>query len=192
MSGNRLLLKRLDVNLFKTCLDSVLTLEAPWHSAAALRRALTCVELRTAELPSAVTMETSANRRQALKFGVLACVSSLCGCGIGTNDTSVGEPASSTPSAAPGSAWSEAPPPAPELWDPSPWLVLSSSEETVTLDMSITLPAGVRRGGLFGLAADSRSLPAGAKLTPAGILSIDTSEVGYTSDLVFTYVEPVG
>jgi hypothetical protein len=135
-------------------------------------------------------METSANRRQALKFGLLACVSSLCGCGIGTNDIPFGEPGNPTPSPVPAAAPNSSSP-APALWDPSPWLVMSSGEATVTLDMSITLPAGVRRGGLFGLAANSSSLPVGARLTSAGILSINNSEVGCTSGLVFTYAEPV-
>jgi len=56
--------------------------------------------------------------------------------------------------------------------------------------MSITLPARVRRGGIFGLAANSSALPTGATLTSAGMLSVVNSTVGSTNSLVFTYSEP--
>jgi hypothetical protein len=56
--------------------------------------------------------------------------------------------------------------------------------------MSITLPAGVRRGGIFGLAATSGPLPAGSALTSAGILSVVNPKVGSTDNLVFSYAEP--
>jgi hypothetical protein len=45
---------------------------------------------------------------------------------------------------------------------------------------------------MFGLAANSNALPVGATLTCAGVLSIDNTNVGCTSDLIFTYAEPVG
>jgi len=139
-------------------------------------------------------MTTSVSRRKALKFTVLACASTLLGCRFGNdeNQMPLGQVGNSTPSPAPAPSAPVAPAPSPlqAVWDPSPWLLFSSSKATARLDMSITLPAGVRRGGIFALAANSTALPAGATLTSAGILSVVNPIVGSTSDVIFTYSEP--
>jgi hypothetical protein len=135
-------------------------------------------------------MGTSTDRRLALKFGLSACISALLGCGIGNNDDlPLGGLANLMPTA-PDPPPDSPPLPTSAVWDPSPWLVISSIASTVTIDMSITLPAGVRRGGIFGLAANSSALPEGATLSRAGILSVANSKVS-TSNLIFTYSEPV-
>jgi hypothetical protein len=128
---------------------------------------------------------TSTNRRKALKLGLLVYAFSLFRWRIDKQDETARDGRPDSPKPANGSAS-----PLQAIWDPSPWLMMSSSKPTVTVDMSITLPVGVRRGGIFGLAAKSSALPAGATLTRAGILSIVSFNVGSTSDLIFTYSEP--
>jgi hypothetical protein len=75
------------------------------------------------------------------------------------------------------------------VWDPSPWLSFPSGS-TATLDLNVTLPAGVRRGGVYGLAPTSRALPAGVTLTSSGLLRVVNATPGTTNGIVFSYSEP--
>lgn len=59
-----------------------------------------------------------------------------------------------------------------------------------SLDLASTLPTGVKRGGVFGIAASGAKLPAGMTLAPAGILSVGTATVGGVAGVIFTYAEP--
>jgi hypothetical protein len=52
------------------------------------------------------------------------------------------------------------------------------------------LPAGVRRGGVFGLAPTSIPLPAGVTLSPSGMLRVVNAMPGVTNNIVFSYSEP--
>jgi hypothetical protein len=74
------------------------------------------------------------------------------------------------------------------VWNPAPLLFLAGSFSSI--DLSMTLPAGIRRGGVFGLAAHSSPLPSHLKLSPSGILSADGPPVSVTSNVIFTYQEP--
>lgn len=79
-------------------------------------------------------------------------------------------------------------PAAPVVWDPRPLLFLAESFSSI--DLSQTLPVGVRRGGVFGIAAGSGPLPAQLSLSPGGLLLASGAQVGTTSGIVFTYQEP--
>ncbi|MCX8005115.1 MAG: hypothetical protein N2688_09185, partial [Burkholderiaceae bacterium] len=59
-----------------------------------------------------------------------------------------------------------------------------------TYDLSATLPAGVVRGGTFGVDPSGARLPDGMTLSPAGILSLGSATVGQTTGVIFTYTEP--
>jgi len=74
------------------------------------------------------------------------------------------------------------------VWNPAPLLFLAGKSSSI--DLSMTLPAAIRRGGVFGLAAHSNPLPSHLKLSPSGILSADGPPVSVTSNVIFTYREP--
>ena len=59
-------------------------------------------------------------------------------------------------------------------------------------DLSTTLPAGVRRGGIFGISAGGGRLPAGMTLSPTGYLTVGNAMAGRTDGVIFTYAEPAG
>jgi len=131
------------------------------------------------------------NRRKLLLFGLCGSAASLVGCGGSERDTS-SLTAAPTPSSGPALTPAPAPTPSsasPTVWNPSPWLAFSSGS-TVALDLSITLPTGVRRGGIFSLAAGSVALPQGVTLSSAGMLSLANPSPGITNGIVFAYAEP--
>ena len=59
-----------------------------------------------------------------------------------------------------------------------------------TFNLANTLPAGVARGGVFGISTSGARLPTGMSMTPAGILSVGTAIVGNVTGVVFTYASP--
>jgi len=79
-------------------------------------------------------------------------------------------------------------PPRAVVWDPAP--LLFQAGRISTFDLSATLPPGIRRGGVFGLAPNSNPLPSGLTLAPSGILSASGPPVSFTSNVIFTYEEP--
>jgi len=83
------------------------------------------------------------------------------------------------------SAVSPAPVPAPPL---VAWNVSGNLTQGIPADLSASLPAGVKRGGVFSVSSIGPSLPAWIQLTPAGILT--ASQVGTVSGIIFQYVEP--
>jgi hypothetical protein len=76
-----------------------------------------------------------------------------------------------------------------EVWDPSPWMWFIAGQSRV-IDLSLTLPADVVRGGAFGLASGSAPLPPGFSLQASGLLSVVNPTVGQTANVQFTYAEP--
>lgn len=117
-------------------------------------------------------MHLNPDRRHLLKRGLAVAVVTLTGCGGGSDASS---PVGTTPS----------PPPVAETWNPSvpPLLVGTNS----SFNLSATLPAGVARGGRFGLDASGASLPPGMTLSAAGVLSVGSAAIGTVTGVVFTY-----
>ena len=120
-------------------------------------------------------MMTSAKRRDLLKLGAFGCATTLAG----RARCYEGEP-----------SLAQARSISPTVWDPSPWLLLTTGKHTVRVDLSQTLPNGVSRGGTFSLASTSRSLPSGMSLSTQGILTVVDPIVGITSNIIFAYAEP--
>jgi hypothetical protein len=58
------------------------------------------------------------------------------------------------------------------------------------LDLSITLPASVARGGIFGIDPSGAALPAGMSLSSAGLLAVGGSTVVNVSGVIFRYTPP--
>ena len=74
-------------------------------------------------------------------------------------------------------------------WSVQPPVVLVASQ--VTYDLSTTIPTSLKAGGTFAVASSGSALPAGVTLTPAGLLSAESSAaLGMTSGVVFSYTEP--
>lgn len=110
-------------------------------------------------------------RRTVLSFGVGAGALILLGCDVSEQ----APPAESPPAAS--TAWVVNP----------PSLAVGSG---ATFNLATTLPAGVARGGAFGVSTAGANLPTGMTLTPAGILSVGAAIVGSVSGVVFTYATP--
>lgn len=116
--------------------------------------------------------------RRTLLFGITGAGGMLMfGCG-GSGSVSSSEPGS----------------PSPQLqttpWDPSPWLWFIAGESR-TIDLAATLPAEIKRGGVFAISSSS-PLPPGFALSPAGILMVTNPAEGITGGIVFAYTEPSG
>ena len=60
------------------------------------------------------------------------------------------------------------------------------------MDLTLTLPDSVAKGGNFGLASAGAGLPVGMTLSRQGILAIGTAVPGPVVGVVFTYTEPAG
>jgi len=65
-----------------------------------------------------------------------------------------------------------------------------SAGSGATLDLAGTLPAGVARGGVFGISPGGAALPSGVTLSSAGILSVGNASAGAVVGVLFTYAEP--
>jgi hypothetical protein len=76
-----------------------------------------------------------------------------------------------------------------DVWDLSPWMWFVAGQSRV-IDLSLTLPPGVARGGAFGLASGSTPLPPGFSLQASGLLNVVNPTVGQTANVQFTYAEP--
>ena len=76
-----------------------------------------------------------------------------------------------------------------EVWDPSPWMWFIAGQSRV-IDLAVTLPPDVVRGGAFGLVSGSAPLPPGFSLQPSGLLTVVNPTVGQTANVQFTYAEP--
>jgi len=59
-----------------------------------------------------------------------------------------------------------------------------------TFNLANTLPAGVTRGGAFGVSPAGAKLATGMTLTSAGVLSVGSATVGNVGGVVFTYSSP--
>ncbi len=121
------------------------------------------------------------DRRNVLSFGLASAALLLLGCDFSDQDASAtaapapaAPPPSDPPSAAASSAW---------VVNPPTFAVGSNA----TFNLAATLPAGVTRGGVFGVSGSGAPLPMGMTLTPAGILSVGTARVGSVNGVVFTY-----
>lgn len=64
--------------------------------------------------------------------------------------------------------------------------------DTATVDLSLTLPSEVVKGGTFGVSASGTPLPSGMTLTQSGILAVGSATAVSVDGVVFTYVEPMG
>ena len=109
-------------------------------------------------------------RRSVLRFGLGAGALLLLGCQVSEEETT----AEVTPAS---SAW---------VVNPPSFAVGSGA----TFNLGTTLPAGVARGGAFGVSASGAKLPTGMGLTPAGTLSVGTATVGSVAGVIFTYSSP--
>ena len=67
------------------------------------------------------------------------------------------------------------------------WFVAGQSG---TIDLGITLPAGIAPGGVFALANGSAALPPGVALSTSGQLTVSSPAESQTANVVFTYTEP--
>ncbi len=76
-----------------------------------------------------------------------------------------------------------------EEWDLSSWMWFIAGQSQV-IDLSQTLPPNAVRGGVFGLASGSATLPLGFSLQPSGLLTVVNPTVGQTTNVQFTYAEP--
>jgi hypothetical protein len=74
------------------------------------------------------------------------------------------------------------------VWKPPPIVFPAGGDSSI--DLALTLPAGVRRGGTFGLAPHSAPLPPQVTLSPKGILRASGAPVSLTENVIFTYQEP--
>lgn len=136
---------------------------------------------------------SSFRRREALKYSLFSCAALLSGCYLGDDGS---ESTSTEPSAAPPSP---APPPSPSppfagasnVWNINPWLMFPAGTNFL-LDLSITLPSGVTRGGLFAIEATGASLPSGMTLSSAGLLAVGGAAVVNVSGVIFNYTPPGG
>ncbi len=114
-------------------------------------------------------------KRRSLLLGVTGFGGlTLLGCG------GSGAPSPSAPAALNAAA---------DVWDLSPWMWFIAGQNRV-IDLSLTLPADVVRGGAFGLASGSTPLPPGFTLMPSGLLTVVNPAVGQTMNVQFTYAEP--
>jgi hypothetical protein len=112
-------------------------------------------------------------RRQFLASAIAAATGAeLLGCGGGSDSNSAASPALAGP----------------VVWDPGPLLFVA--ESFASIDLAQTLPIGVRRGGVFSLAAGSSPLPAQLSLSPDGLLRATGASVSSTANIVFAYQEP--
>jgi hypothetical protein len=59
------------------------------------------------------------------------------------------------------------------------------------IDLSLTLPRGVPRGGVFSVDPAGPGLPHGLSLSEAGVLEIAANVDCAVSGIVFVYTEPV-
>lgn len=133
------------------------------------------------------------SRRRALGFGLFSAAALLTGCGgselVPGATGSVPGDAPPPPTPAPVPTPAPTPTPAP-VWDPSPWLTFTSGAGPASVDLNVTLPAGVVRGGVFGLAPGSSPLPQGIVLSSAGVLTAASPSAGVTQGVMFSYAEP--
>jgi hypothetical protein len=127
----------------------------------------------------------------ALSAGTLLCT----GCGGGTAEaTTTDTPGAPTAPDAPPTAPPTAPTPpptspAPEWSMQQVWAFVAGSAASVNL--SDTLPAGLKRGGSFAVHPSGAPPAADMALTAAGVLSVSAGTlVGATSGVVFEYREP--
>lgn len=58
------------------------------------------------------------------------------------------------------------------------------------LDLSITLPSGVARGGLFNIDSGGAALPSGVSLSSAGLLAVSGAAVVNVTGVIFRYSLP--
>jgi len=114
---------------------------------------------------------TQVTRRAALAIGLSGCATLVQGCGGGGGS---GDPSLM----------------APGTWNVGPLYLLVGSG--ATRDLAATLPLDVARGGTFAVSASGTALPAGMKLSAAGILAVGSAKSGTVDGVVFTYTEPIG
>ena len=119
------------------------------------------------------------NRRVFLVATALSGVSAaeLSACGGSANSVEASAVAS-----AEATQWNIVPPP-----------TLVPGSPAIMIDLRLSLPAHVRRGGRFAVSSTGAALPPGVKLSTEGELFLVTGDVslGITPGVVFTYEEPV-
>jgi len=76
----------------------------------------------------------------------------------------------------------------PTGWNVGPlYLVVDSG---ATVDLALTLPSNIIKGGTFGVSPSGSALPIGMTLSTLGILALGSATVGTFNGVVFTYTEP--
>lgn len=116
-------------------------------------------------------------KRRALLFAA-----ALAGCGGGA-PTQLVTPPVPTPPPAP----TPVPPPVPP--PPAAWTTPSIKFDTSqTFDLAPSLPASIKRGGVFSVSPTGVALPSQTTLSPAGVLSAKAAAT--VSGVIFQYVEP--
>ena len=146
------------------------------------------------------------NRRAFLACSLIGSQALLVACGGGGTEASaapaatiagslsVSEPAPvPAPAAAPAPAPAPTPAPTPVpvvVWDTGNSLRLVA-DSVSRYDLNVTLPAAMRRGGVFSVASSGTALPSGVALAATGILSASSSAgIGSVVGVVFAYDEP--
>ena len=146
------------------------------------------------------------NRRAFLACSLIGSQALLVACGGGgaeasaapaatiAGSLSVSEPAPvPAPAAAPAPAPAPTPAPTPVpvvVWDTGNSLRLVA-DSVSRYDLNVTLPAAMRRGGVFRVASSGTALPSGVALAATGILSASSSAgIGSVVGVVFAYDEP--
>ena len=154
------------------------------------------------------------NRRAFLACSLIGSQALLVACGGGGTEASaapaatiagslsVSEPApvpapaaAPAPVPVPAPAAAPAPTPAPTpvpvvVWDTGNSLRLVA-DSVSRYDLNVTLPAAMRRGGVFSVASSGTALPTGVALASTGILSASSSAgIGSVVGVVFAYDEP--
>ncbi len=147
------------------------------------------------------------SRRVFLSSSMLGTQAWLAACGGGAAGASTisiseagggaaptaGPPASLPQPPTPTSAMPPAPMPggapvaAPATWTVGPALALTAGTES-NIDLNDTLPADVRRGGIFSVDASGAALPLGVTLATSGLLSVAAmATAGIANGVVFAY-----
>ncbi len=140
------------------------------------------------------------NRRTVLACGLAGAQALLTGCGGG--DGGEPEPAAreepsgttggGTGSGGAGGGTSGGPTTPVNLPEWTVGIPLAfANAAAASVDLSLTLPATIAKGGAFAVDAAGSRLPEGVTLSSAGILSIAAgASVSVTSGIIFSYTEP--
>lgn len=70
-----------------------------------------------------------------------------------------------------------------------PWLMFPAGSNAL-LDLTLTLPSGVARGGVFSIDSGGAALPPGMSLSSAGLLAVSGAAIVNVTGVIFRYALP--